>query len=87
MELTNFKGEWPSISKLIQANYNDFSHARDGKLYCITLVKETYGLNLLNPSSIWKRAIVIDDPMTGYIKPTYDENGNVIVKPVNQNTK
>ncbi len=63
--------------------YNDFSHARDGKLYCITLVKEPYGLNLLNPSSIWKRARVIDDPMAGYIKPTYDENGNITVTPVN----
>lgn len=59
--------------------YNDFSYAKDGKLYCITLVKEPYGLNLLNPSSIWKRARVIDDPMAGYKEPEYDENGNIIV--------
>ena len=43
--------------------YNDYSYAKDGKLYCITLVKEPYGLNLLNPSSIWQRARIIDDPM------------------------
>lgn len=63
--------------------YNDYSHARDGKLYCITLVKEPYGLNLLNPSSIWERARVIDDPMAGYKEPEFDENGNVIGNIIN----